>query len=164
MNKYEWLKQTLSELHDDTTLPWDAFPCIKWPFGQRGDAGPDGMAYGAVSYGGKSFGAHRAAWDITYGKIPAGLYVLHRCDVRSCIRPVHLFLGTCEDNLKDCSEKGRMHPGEANGQAKLTENQVREAHIRLAAGESQRSIARSFGISYSAIWKIKHGLKWRLTI
>lgn len=51
--------------------------------------------------------------------------------------------------------------GEINGQAKLTANQVREARIRLASGESQRSIARSFGIHYNAIWKIASGIKWK---
>lgn len=53
------------------------------------------------------------------------------------------------------------NPGEINGQAKLTADQVRETRTRLESGESQRSIARSFGIHYSAIWKIKHGLKWK---
>jgi len=50
--------------------------------------------------------------------------------------------------------------GESNGQAKLTEDQVREARYRLTDGESQRSIARSFGIHYNAIWKIAKGLTW----
>lgn len=51
--------------------------------------------------------------------------------------------------------------GASNGGAKLTVNQVREARVRLAAGESQRSIARSFGIHFNAIWNIANGLKWR---
>ena len=51
--------------------------------------------------------------------------------------------------------------GASNGQAKLTEDQVREALARLANGESQRSIARSFSIHFNAIWKIANGLKWR---
>lgn len=51
--------------------------------------------------------------------------------------------------------------GERNGQAKLTATQVAEARARLATGESQRSIARSFGIHYNAIWKVANGLKWR---
>lgn len=50
--------------------------------------------------------------------------------------------------------------GATNGGAKLTVDQVREARARLAVGESQRSIARSFGIHYNAIWKIANGVKW----
>jgi hypothetical protein len=51
--------------------------------------------------------------------------------------------------------------GVSNGQAKLTETQVKEALVRLANGESQRSIARSFSIHFNAIWKIANGIKWR---
>lgn len=51
--------------------------------------------------------------------------------------------------------------GNRNGGAKLTEQQVREARLRLSSGESQRSIARSFGIHFNAIWKIANGIKWR---
>jgi group I intron endonuclease len=54
--------------------------------------------------------------------------------------------------------------GISNGQAKLTEIQVREARKRLATGESQRSIARSFGIHFNAIWKIANGIKWQSVI
>jgi hypothetical protein len=164
VTKHEWLRRLIEGLDDDPRLPWDAFPCIRWPFAQKGRGHGDREAYGAVYFAGRLLGAHRASWVIANGPIPDGSHVLHRCDVRPCIRSVHLFLGTCDDNLKDCSAKGRMHPGESNGQAKLTEDQVREARIRLAAGESQRSIARSFAIHYNAIWKIAHGLKWRLTV
>lgn len=161
---FKWLQETLAGLDDDLSLEWDVFPCIRWPFAQKGPGYEVDNGYGAVFHDGKLRSAHRESWVLAKGPIENGLHVLHRCDVRPCIRPVHLFLGTCADNLHDCSIKGRMHPGEANGQAKLTEEQVREARIRLAAGESQRSIARSFGIHHNAIWKIAHGLKWKLTV
>lgn len=31
----------------------------------------------------------------------------HKCDVRNCINPAHLFVGTRFDNLKDMTSKGR---------------------------------------------------------
>lgn len=158
---FQWLKRTISELTDDTTKPWDSYPCIRWPFSRKGRDHKDGNGYGAVFYGGRVGSSHRASWEIAHGPIPDSLHVLHRCDVRDCIRPIHLFTGTCDDNLKDCAAKGRMHPGESNPGAKLTADQVREARVRLSAGESQRSIARSFGIHYNAIWKIAKGLKWK---
>jgi hypothetical protein len=161
--KHEWLEKRLAELRDDFTKPWNCYPCLLWPFAQKGPGFKERKAYGAVFYQGEICSVSREAWRIARGEIPEGLHVLHKCDVRNCFRPVHLFLGTTLDNLRDASAKGRMHPGEANGQAKLTEDQVREARRRLAAGESQRSIARSFGIHYNAIWKIAHGLKWKLT-
>jgi hypothetical protein len=52
--------------------------------------------------------AHRFAWILEHGPIPAGFNVLHRCDVRRCVRVGHLFLGTCRDNSLDMSSKGRQ--------------------------------------------------------
>lgn len=57
--------------------------------------------------------AHRVVWVLTNGPIPDGLFVCHHCDVRNCIRPDHLFLGTQRDNIVDASRKGRM-PGNPN--------------------------------------------------
>lgn len=77
--------------------------------------------YGKVSLNGERQ-AHRASYKETYGEIPKGLYVCHRCDVRDCIEPTHLFLGTQADNMKDMVGKGRSnHPhGIKNGRCKLT--------------------------------------------
>ncbi len=55
--------------------------------------------------------AHRTAWVIAHGSIPDRLYVLHRCDVRCCVNPEHLFLGTHADNMADMVAKGRSPRG-----------------------------------------------------
>jgi hypothetical protein len=56
----------------------------------------------------RSVGAHRMAWWLYRGTaIP---YVIaHRCDVRVCVNPDHLFLATDKENMADCFKKGR-HP------------------------------------------------------
>jgi len=51
--------------------------------------------------------AHRAAWEMYRGQIPQGACVLHRCDVRSCVNPDHLWLGSKGENNKDMAAKGR---------------------------------------------------------
>ena len=50
---------------------------------------------------------NRAVWEHTHGPIPAGLHVLHKCDVRSCLNVAHFFLGTNTENVVDKMAKGR---------------------------------------------------------
>lgn len=68
-----------------------------------------GPNYGQIYVGGekKTDAVHRVAWELTYGPIPPGLYVCHTCDTPLCVRPVHLFLGTHDDNMRDMNRKKR---------------------------------------------------------
>jgi hypothetical protein len=63
--------------------------------------------YGRFSFRGKNCFAHRVAYEIWIDKIPAGLFVCHRCDNPKCIRPSHLFLGDNSDNQQDAAKKVR---------------------------------------------------------
>ena len=63
--------------------------------------------YGQIRYKKRAYQAHRLAWIAKHGPIPEGLQVLHKCDVRSCINPDHLWLGTQADNIHDMIAKGR---------------------------------------------------------
>ncbi len=52
--------------------------------------------------------AHRVAYQLCRGDIPAGLVVMHACDNPPCCNPTHLVLGTQGDNLADAEHKGRL--------------------------------------------------------
>jgi hypothetical protein len=74
--------------------------------------------YGALNLKGKHVRVHRFSWLLHFGEIPTGMSILHRCDVRNCVNPSHLFLGTQADNMKDAGKKGRIC---TIGKSRLTE-------------------------------------------
>jgi hypothetical protein len=45
--------------------------------------------------------AHRLAYMLTHGPVPAGLVVRHLCGNAACCNPLHLTLGTQHDNVAD---------------------------------------------------------------
>lgn len=121
------------------------------------------FGYGNVSFGNRTFRAHRIAWVLTHGKIPRGLVVCHRCDNRKCVRPSHLFVGTQLDNIRDRDAKGRrsdVRRGEASNLAKLTELEVGLIRWRALCGETQASIGRDFGIGQDHVSRIASGRIW----
>ncbi len=47
--------------------------------------------------GGRFVYAHRFAWELAHGPIPSGRRVYHRCGVRLCVRPEHLYVAGAEN-------------------------------------------------------------------
>ncbi len=121
----------------------------------------DRHGYGKGIDSGTSTLAHRVSWEMHNGPIPAGMCVCHRCDNRRCVHPDHLFLGTNADNIRDRDAKGRGATGERQGLAKLTAAKVVEIRHRYAAGESQASLARVFGVAQSNIGAVVTGRTWK---
>lgn len=137
-------------------------------------ASTDSHGYGQFMFEpGKLSRASRIAWQLTRGDIPAGLMVLHRCDVPLCVNPEHLFLGTAQDNAQDMHMKGRAVSGlklcpskaargEASGTSKLTEQQVREIRARYVPnGVGSKRLAAEFGVSPDLIRRVVRRKLWR---
>lgn len=97
-----------------------------------------------------TLGAHRVAYEVFVGPIPDGLLVCHRCDVRACCNPDHMFLGTQSDNMLDMYTKRR-------GRSKLTAS---EALAVYADTRPQQEIASDFGITQGLVSHIKRGRVW----
>lgn len=127
-----------------------------WPWsGHRDDDG-----YGTIRYQNRQIKTHRLSWELTYGPIPGGLCVLHRCDNPPCCNPYHLFLGTNADNMADKTAKGRQSRGVRSGRTALTDDLVAKILDRLASGGSQREVAQEFGVSPGTIGSIEQGRTW----
>lgn len=116
--------------------------------------------YGYIMCGWKNpVRAHRFSWVLNNGDIPDGMFVCHKCDNPSCVRPDHLFLGTPADNVIDMVQKGRnvSCPGLKNGVAKLTPEQVRAIYLDP---RTNKEIGASYGIASSLASFIRQRRLW----
>ena len=104
--------------------------------------------------------AHRFAYILTFGEIPYNLMVLHKCDNPPCVRPDHLFLGTCQDNANDRVNKGRSLKGEQHPSAILTEKQIREIRS-LRNIRPQWELALEFNIKQVTVSDIQRRKRWK---
>lgn len=140
---------------DKNSMPVPECGCVIWLGATRNKT----REYGCIKYKGKVIQTHQAVWIVVNGDIPEDLHVLHKCDVRSCINPNHLFLGTNGDNVKDKTDKGRSyHPvGGLNPKAKLTPENV--TFIRLSS-LTDKSLAARFGVARQHINLIRHNKVW----
>jgi hypothetical protein len=121
--------------------------------------------YGNLRVKGRTRTSHTLAWELTYGPIADGLWVLHKCDVRRCCNPSHLFLGTAADNSQDMGRKGR-HPGnglkgDRHPNARLTTEQVIEIRRLASVGWKQTAIAGHYGVTVQQINQIVHRKSWK---
>ncbi len=121
--------------------------------------------YGEFSWmHGTPIAAHRAAVLLDRGLTPEALatetHVCHSCDVRACVNPAHLWLGTALDNIRDAWKKGRMtiRKGERHHMRKLSNNAV--VAIR-ADGRPNAEIATEHGVSASLIYQVKTRRIWK---
>ncbi len=136
----------------------------------------DGVGYGKLIHQGARWGAHRMAYVLSKGPIPNGQWVLHRCDVRACVNPGHLFLGSVFDNNKDMHDKGRARggstPGDENPRSKMTmiiADEIRRLYAldRAPVHGSHKQgryrlkdIAEIVRVSHAAVSNVVRGRNW----
>lgn len=143
-------KVTLEQRFWDKVIKTDE--CWYWLGAKKG------RGYGHIWLNGHMLAAHRIAWILSYGEIPLGTCVLHKCDNPACVNPSHLFLGNNLDNTLDMVAKKRHYYGETHYNAKLTEEDI--LNIRNSP-LSNAELARIYPVSFQQISKIRKFLEWR---
>lgn len=118
--------------------------CWPWTLGRQA------AGYGKCKRDGRTVLAHRLAYELVHGAVPAGLIVRHRCDNPPCCNPAHLESGTPKDNTRDMDSRGRRV-----GNVKLSQADVAVIRREYRPGtNSYKQLARRFGVSWGHICKI----------
>ena len=129
--------------------------CWLW----QGHVMPNG--YGQIKLRGLVCLIHRVAWEIENKvEVPDGLDVCHSCDVRNCVNPEHLFVGTRKDNMQDAAKKGRTSVGVKHHNAILNPNQVRWIR-RNAKKILHRDMADALGVCREAVTRAANKKTWK---
>ncbi len=145
-----------------------AHGCWNWSASLR-------SGYGAFKFQGFIISAHRFSYELYVGKIPEGLFVLHKCNNRKCVNPEHLYLGISYNNVQDSVKAGTHYKmitslkscakGKSKGQdcpsAKLHNEDVICIKKMLRDGIKQWLIAYIYQVTISAISHISTGVTWK---
>lgn len=126
-----------------------------------------GKGYGSIGLGGRGAKqklVHRLSYEIHKGQIPEGMVVMHKCDNPRCVNPDHLEASTQSQNIKDAFSRGRKInlpsgvQGDDHGASKLTSKDVLEIRESTL---SMNTIAKLYGVSRSAIERVRYRKTWR---
>jgi hypothetical protein len=93
--------------------------------------------------------AHRLAYAAWHGHIPEGMCVLHSCDVRCCVNPVHLSLGTKRENSRQMVDRGR------NFSPASTRTHCPQGHAYSGSNSQGRRICRICNLAATKRWNLK---------
>jgi len=148
------MKDVLSNYRKEKRVDYVKGKCWIWQ-GKTLQSG-----YGVAYFNNRIVRAHRLFYQELIDEIENGLYVCHKCDVRLCVNPKHLFLGTQQDNFDDMVKKGRSALGERNRATKLDSKSV--AKIRANKKDlTAKELADKYEVSLSTIYSISSGSTWK---
>ena len=103
--------------------------------------------------------AHRYSYLYTHGgDITPGEEIRHKCDVRACVNPDHLEVGTKTENMRDMISRGR---GANRYGPHFNAEQVAEIRRRRGQGESLKQLGLAFGVHPKSISRICLGKHYR---
>lgn len=115
---------------------------------------PRQNGYVRVSFLGRRWYMHRLSHCAFIGSVDEGNDVCHKCDVRSCCNPEHLFQGSRKVNMMDAVSKGRQATGFQLPQTKLSDRD-RDCILYLVnKGCEYPDIAKLFKVTRHTIGRV----------
>lgn len=94
--------------------------------------------------------AHRVAAFLFIGDLKEGLYSLHKCDIKMCCNPDHLYIGTDNDNREDSNNRRTSY--RPNGYP--TRHEWQSINYWKSRGEhTMEELAEHFGMTNANIQK-----------
>jgi hypothetical protein len=116
-----------------------------------GNIGTNG--YGRISVDNRLQSVHRTSYEFHRGPVPEGKVLMHTCDIRCCINPDHLAVGSKLENTADMMAKGRNR---YSGR-KLGPDAIR--HIR-AWTMTGLEYAELYGVTLHSVSQIRNRRAW----
>jgi len=116
--------------------------------------------YGRAKYGNTGvLKAHRLSYKLFKGPIPDGLLVRHLCNVRCCVNPDHLAIGTVWDNSQDSKKIGttrsERHLAARREARHLSNDEMLKVRDMYGTGKyAYRELAEYFGTTIRVIGKV----------
>lgn len=133
---------------EEKYIPVPETGCWIYDAGELNNAGYARFSFKSNKY----MSAHRASYQIYKGDIPKGLYVCHTCDIKCCVNPAHLFLGTHKQNMKDMTNKKRQAKGTKIAVSKYNEEFVNKIRNLYATGKyTQVELSKIFNTHQTTI-------------
>lgn len=142
----------------DVVLKYDGNECLIWPYSKT----PKG--YGLMSRvgaSGKRDLVHRRVCEEINGPPPTPEHqAAHSCGkgLQGCCAKRHVSWKTVGGNTADRFLHGTVTRGETI--SKVTEEEVRQIRARIKSGETQRSVAKDYDISFASVCRIHLRQTW----
>ncbi len=122
--------------------------------------------YGRFWDGEKKLPAHRWSHGYFIAEVPKGKDACHKCDVRNCVNPAHIFIGSRSENMLDASRKDRLNTntlgGSSNRLAKMSLKDIYKLKYDDSIKDlTQEELGKLFGVSDVTIRRVLRGVAYR---
>lgn len=108
----------------------------------------------------RRFSVHRLVCEAFHGPAPEGYQAAHLDGNPMNNSAANLAWKTAKQNTADKISHGTHQAGENHPRARLTAEQVAALRAMQGQGQSQRAMARHFGISQTHVCHILRGERW----